>query len=1004
MKKLNHISHHFFLLWLLCFFLQSTGQSNHYSVKTYTAKDGLTDQITHSIYQDAKGFIWVSTFKGLDRFDGKNFVNYGYRQGLKQFQSGKVLEDDRGRFWVNIADNIFEFRNNKFISYPFDDSSAHHGFIYSFNQLKNGELWIQTQQGSFLFDKNHWQKKPIIHGYENSICRQICETDEDTYFNFGNAIVKKNKDNNVVELISYKSEGEVYFNNIYYKNGKLYTSTFKDIFELTADGKLEPLFKNKLPNGGWFDFFIDSKKRFWLCRHGKRMIYVTAPGDTENFSDSIPVNGTLFTNFFEDRDHNIWLPSDRGLLKFQEQVLSHYSREKNPLIEDIRNVMEAPDGGLYVFSREQGILQFNGHDFVKAGFQFYTNNPKAKNDFPDSYFKDEKDRIWFATRDRKLLRLEKNKLADCSHLLPEIKDLFWITRNPKTGRIFFSLDTLRTLIGKDATFFTSANKQAGFSKPRNAFGFANGNTLFYSPNEDFVLIDEHDNAFNISNKLGLWGMPGSCFLEDGNKGFWMYGGNYGLRHFFWNSNNLPEYDYSITSENGLISDAIISACIDNYGNFWAATSKGLMVFTIDISTKNIKINQFSDHSNLSNEVSNNAKLMASKTGIIWFINENDIYAFNPNDITYIATKPAISIEEIQVNFKKTNWNNYTDSFSGYWHLPMNAVLPFKANNLEFNFIGISFISSADLLYSYKLEGLDTGWSNASKSSFVNFVNLPSAKYIFSVRAKTINSDWCAPATFSFTIQKPFWDTWWFRLLIIGLAQLLVVFLYKRSVKRVEQKVGLQQRMNELKMTALKAQMNPHFIYNALNSIQALVAEGKDDEAIHYIGSFSRLLRQVLEQAESNVISLERELEMLDRYIGLEKLRLSITFHYILDIDETVNTSSEKIPPLTLQPFVENALWHGLNKKQEEKLLHIAITAAESWLFITIKDNGIGRNAAKLSAKKQLDHTNSKGIVITQKRIADFNQSTDQLPVIIEDLLDENGDAAGTRIRLQLKRQ
>ncbi len=1003
MKKLNYISNARLLLCLLCFYQGSTGQSNHYSVKTYTAKDGLTDQITHNIYQDVKAFIWVSTYKGLDRFDGKNFVNHGFRQGLTQFSAGKVLEDDQGRFWVNIADNVFEFSNNRFISYPFDDSSAHHGYIYSLNQLKNGELWIQTHQGSFLFNKNYWKKKPLIQGYENRICRQICVTDQDTYFNFGNAIVKKGKDNKVVELISHKSEGDVYFNNIYYKNGKLYTSTFKDIFELTADGKLVPLFKGKLPKGGWFDFFIDSKKRFWMCRHSYRMIYVAAPGNTDHFSDSIPVKGTLFTNFFEDRDHNIWLTSDRGLLKIQEQVLSHYSRETNPLIDDIRNIMEAPDGSLYVFSREQGILQFNGHDFEKAGFQFYANNPKAKNDFPDSYFKDEQDRIWFATRDRRIYRLENNKLLDCSNLLPEIHDLFWITRNPKTGKIFFSLDTLKTLIGNEALFFTSRNKKAGLSKPRNAFGFANGRTLFYCPYEDFVLIDEQDNAFNISNNLGLWAMPGTSFLEDGNKGFWMYGGNYGLRHYYWNNNNLPENNYSITSENGLLSDAIIAACMDNHGNIWAATSKGLMVFTIDKSSNNIRINQLSDHSNMGSEVSNNAKLMTSKTGNIWFINENDIYAFNPDDITFIPTKPAISIEEIQVNFKKTNWENYTGSFTGFWHLPQNPVLPYNNNNLQFSFTGISFVSSSDLLYSYKLEGLDTGWSIASKSSFVNFVNLPSANYIFNVKAKTINSDWCTPTTFAFIIKKPFWETWWFRLFMIGFAQLLVVYLYRRSVKRVEQKAGLQQRMNELKMTALKAQMNPHFIYNALNSIQALVAEGKEDEAIHYIGSFSRLLRQVLEQAESNVISLERELEMLDRYIGLEKLRLSITFNYTLDIDDAINTSAEKIPPLTLQPFVENALWHGLNKKEGEKLLRIAITANESWLFINIHDNGIGRNTAKLSAKKQPDHTTSKGITITQNRMADFNQTTEPLPVMIEDLFDEKGLASGTCIRLQLKR-
>ena len=175
------------------------------------------------------------------------------------------------------------------------------------------------------------------------------------------------------------------------------------------------------------------------------------------------------------------------------------------------------------------------------------------------------------------------------------------------------------------------------------------------------------------------------------------------------------------------------------------------------------------------------------------------------------------------------------------------------------------------------------------------------------------------------------------------------------------------------MKALKAQMNPHFIYNALNSIQALFANDKKMEGIHYIGSFSRLLRQVLDNSENNVISLDKELETIGLYVQLEALRLDMQLQYKVIVAENIVPEFEKIPPLILQPFVENALWHGLSHKEGEKEIKITVTANDTWLVCDITDNGIGRLKAEESKSASSFLHQSKAIDITRKRLIDFNE-------------------------------
>lgn len=353
---------------------------------------------------------------------------------------------------------------------------------------------------------------------------------------------------------------------------------------------------------------------------------------------------------------------------------------------------------------------------------------------------------------------------------------------------------------------------------------------------------------------------------------------------------------------------------------------------------------------------------------------------------------------------ETNWGKRSDSVYSYFQLPYKPIFKYNENSLGIRFNGTNLSEASGQEYSYKLEPLDTSWSQSSQNNTVSLLKLLPGSYTFKVRVKNEDTAWSEPATFSFTIERPFWDKWWFRLLLIALGASVIVYFYSRRIKAIREEASMQNQLKELEMKALKAQMNPHFIYNALNSIQSLIVDERKTEAISYVGTFSRLLRQVLEHTDSNVVSLEKEMQTLKLYVKLESLRLNIDLEYTISADTEVMTEFEKLPPLVLQPFVENALWHGLSRKEGLKKMKVFVSQTDEYLVCTIEDNGIGRaKAATFKKSSTTEMYASRGIDITIKRLAEFNKTKDS-PAVYEDLFDREGSPAGTKVNVYIKRQ
>jgi tetratricopeptide (TPR) repeat protein len=224
---------------------------------------------------------------------------------------------------------------------------------------------------------------------------------------------------------------------------------------------------------------------------------------------------------------------------------------------------------------------------------------------------------------------------------------------------------------------------------------------------------------------------------------------------------------------------------------------------------------------------------------------------------------------------------------------------------------------------------------------------------------------------------------------------------KLENKRKEQLLSeVQQQKTELEMQALRAQMNPHFIFNSLNSINMFILENNKLRASEYLSKFSRLIRLILQNSKEAFISLESELEALQLYLELESLRFDNKFEYKISVDEDIDTTTLKVPPLIIQPYAENAIWHGLMHKKEKGHLEIELYAEDEILFCIITDDGIGRKKAAELKSKSSTHK-SMGIKITENRIAMMQLNGDNKSVEIKDLVYADGSAAGTEVVLRI---
>ncbi len=260
-----------------------------------------------------------------------------------------------------------------------------------------------------------------------------------------------------------------------------------------------------------------------------------------------------------------------------------------------------------------------------------------------------------------------------------------------------------------------------------------------------------------------------------------------------------------------------------------------------------------------------------------------------------------------------------------------------------------------------------------------------------------------PARFVFTIDKPIWQTWWFRissvlLVVIGLI-LSIRYRVLQIKHREMQKTDLNKKIANIESQALRAQMNPHFIFNTLSSIQHYISNNDTDAALKYLSKFAKLMRSIMDNSKQPMIPVAEEINALNLYLELEVMRFDKKFKYHINVDQSIDQNYDRIPSMLIQPYVENSIIHGLLPKDSAGKISITLQKLGNSILCTIEDDGIGRQRSKDFKKNRIHQHKSMGMSITKERLDILNSSLNSnINAEIIDL-QENGISSGTKVKL-----
>jgi hypothetical protein len=471
-----------------------------------------------------------------------------------------------------------------------------------------------------------------------------------------------------------------------------------------------------------------------------------------------------------------------------------------------------------------------------------------------------------------------------------------------------------------------------------------------------------------------------------------------------------------TNKDGIASNNVYCLIADKSNNIWVGTERGLDKIALKADGTISTIKHYGKGEGLRGiETSQNAACLDTASGV-WFGTINGASVYHPEYDKENKEPPKVHITGIRLFFDPIENTTYASAANGYkWFpVPDKLELPYTENHLRFEFSGIDLKNPDGVRYRWRLSDFETEWTPENSERTATYSNLQPGEYTFEVQGKNSDGYWSDIQKFTFRITPPYYATWTFRIAAVIAIIILLTLIFRWRLKRAQRrtkeqldKVKLEKDLLELEQKALRLQMNPHFIFNALQSINGYIAMNDSAEARKYLAKFGKLMRMTLENSRTSYTSVEQEAELLYNYSALEAMSQGNRFITEIEIDEAIQPESTFIPVMLIQPFVENAIIHGLKHKIEGGgVLRIIFKLAHenNMPFITVKiiDNGVGRKkAAAYEAGIRKDHK-SAALEITEARLKQMNEpGKPESSMQITDLFDTEGEAAGTEVTITI---
>ena len=924
--------------------------------KQYDKTQGLSSNVIYDALLDANGFVWLAHSKGISRFNGKGFSNYNNTsaQGsavsnLMCYKNQMFCQDFIGNFFYTKNDSLvkesgIKSSGNFYIAGIIDNKLIHFGLnYYSVFEIDNKKDITQIIKDSL--------------GIANYFSTTRCAT------------------------IGYHHLIELDKNNLLTKEKYIANSNHSSHYLINVNNCYYGFSKNKPP-----------------------FLFNYATNQFVNIS--LPQN--VFIQNVVVANNEIWVCTSTGAYCFDFNFNAKYNNQPFFKEESLSKVVIDNEGGYWFTTLQNGVLYVPN---ISNNNILPQQNITALTVTGNNILAGSNSNSIFSLNNNALINLsiphqvEKMVYDKKTQLTGICSDKFYVYKN---GILLYN----NPIAVKDVSFVS------------NDFWFLNTSygEYIYTTNDklipNWLLHDPQLNTVYKINYKTSTAIRGKCIIWNAKDSI-LYASNAGGLYCY-SKNKTDKITYN--------NQDVFANHLFFVNNKTIATTNN----TFYVIDKTNIVNQFTQKDGLPNNISN----CTQSNNRIFFTANNNVYVFDEDnkvkmiwqnngllntDIKSIAVdsnKLYIAFNKgiISINIANTTAQTNNKPTIAISHFFVNNVLmPYsinislkeKENNLKFTFATNAYAALDSLKLLYKIN--DEDWrivpSNDKNELYLN--QMGAGNYRLQLKAINQNNIESNLVEWQFKITQPFYKTIWFSILIASLIIIAIVLYYKKAIaqqkennKLFSEKLNLEKELQTSLMASIKSQMNPHFLFNALNTIQSYIYTNDKENASQYLSKFSQLTRKILQQSNNDYITLEEEINSLKLYLDLETMRFEDKLHTEFIIDKNINSEAILVPSMMIQPYVENAIKHGLLHKKDNRKLTVEFVKLENLLQVTIDDNGVGRKqSATINNRKQNNHQ-SFAVNANKKRLEILqSNATNNIAFKIIDKVDENSNSIGTTVLL-----
>lgn len=859
--------------------------------------------------QDSRGFFWLATEgAGLVRYDGFEFKTVDVGVANIKPVATALAEDSEGHIWYANTSGLVKYD----------------GLNFSFYYLTEPT------------DRIH---KIVING-SNEI------------FAAGRTEVYRVGATDTLETLKRKAGSRI--NDMAWHSRALWLATDSGLFA-SNDKRMKgswhglDVYNNVLYSGGEDGMYeLKNGSFLQIDHHASKQISIGSAVRVNLGNRGVKLhkgeqvltiatkNGLPYYDYegcFIDNAGVVWLFSKNGLVKLESTAVKLFGAE-NGISNKVFSVL-IDHQSRYFAGAANGLSIVDGVDirnFVNDAFPYGVVLALAEYN----------GQIWLGT-ERGLIRYDGNSFKEVN-LPGSIGGYVFALKGTSSG----------LYVGTSTGIFSYKNGRVTNITEQEGLPFANvyaisegkdGSLWFATYTQGF--IRQYQGSWEVVNQLGdvsLDSLRFNTFTAVSNNEIWTGTLSEGIFH-------ITENDFQNISAAELNFAEIRSLAVDETGKLWLGSNKGLS--TIIRNNRGYKVNQlnavgaFLDEgcSAQALEIKNRKLVAGTSEGLMIVLLD---------ELEEVRGEPSIALTQVELYFgDTTGLESYSAGLFPYSHVPSGLKLPHDLNFLSFTMAGLSGYHPEELLYRYRIKQQDA-WTLAGTRREAVYSNLKPGSYRFEAQVSRDGEKWSPSAvSFPFTIKSPVWQRWWFIALAVLVVGALTYWYLSSRIKRINQRLRLENSLLEMERKALRLQMNPHFIFNALDSISSFIFKNDPKQAVRYLNNFAKLMRLTLESSMEHLHPVETEVSVLKNYLELEMLRFKGKFNYEIEIDDEIDYDVG-IPPMLIQPHVENAILHGIKPKEGTGHLSIRFILKGDLLICEVEDDGIGRKRAKELPKRQ-DH-------------------------------------------------